>query len=873
VRCNFFANRRQAMEGPGRQEQSSRQSGGYFDQDEPHAQARGQRRYHSGTQDQELADDSPYESPIEYRPKRNDQPIAPTRSSRENNYRVREPQAALHVPKTTRSNVPHELRHDRRNDYADATDVPPQSNTRRGLVAERSPLQKLEGRFGELSKEEKRARMEEAENRARQKATRGRGGRAPTDSTLPQEQSRRNTEEQEGVGANSCDTRNHRRYSSAPSDPKADTRYAEDTRPLTSETPASKGNSKFHNASEALRAHRNSLQDTGPTNQEPALDSDLQQNPQRKEDTALSRSNSVKYRHRSRHAGFAGAEAAFAAAGITSDMDGAGKREDKRRSFDQTRPDEGKISRSNSKRIQKRNVPAEHQTGNRDPSRVPESQQQLQAHRVGGKEGIKAAAKHQDPDPLPISAVKNPRSGGPEYQVPPQSAAGQDARDRVAFDSQQSTAPEERHHHRLGGAFHRSHNQQETHNYQPTTPLEEWRSAGVAKLELDDLAVDNAVTGHSNTWWEGGRERRSSGSRRDGPAAYDGSYEEEATAFQPPLFLRCGPLLRYTGLRRERRAVPGSNSIAEREVWRGSIMIVTEDSHSSYERPPVLRLFAQPMDILPPPPTRVTGQLPYEHVDPIAGQVKVSRTGQPLYVRPADALEQGIDLSRIEDDTGLFERTKAPLLGQQQSVGPDGKRHSHITTKQSRIRSKDGEKAGKYREVKGARLHAERGVTFWRFKLEIELGLSQARIAYRINRGPAVGFWVPGRGQTMNIMFHSCNGFSMSVDPNLFSGPDPLWRDVLTMHQSRPFHVMLGGGDQIYNDAAMRDTEHFREWLSIKNPEHKHRAEFSSEMQEELEGFYLNRYCSWFSQGLFSMANSQIPMINMWDDHDIIDVS
>ena len=27
----------------------------------------------------------------------------------------------------------------------------------------------------------------------------------------------------------------------------------------------------------------------------------------------------------------------------------------------------------------------------------------------------------------------------------------------------------------------------------------------------------------------------------------------------------------------------------------------------------------------------------------------------------------------------------------------------------------------------------------------------------------------------------------------------------------------------------------------------------------------------WFSQGLFGMANSQIPMVNMWDDHDIID--
>lgn len=78
---------------------------------------------------------------------------------------------------------------------------------------------------------------------------------------------------------------------------------------------------------------------------------------------------------------------------------------------------------------------------------------------------------------------------------------------------------------------------------------------------------------------------------------------------------------------------------------------------------------------------------------------------------------------------------------------------------------------------------------------------------------------------------------------------------------------MIGGGDQIYNDAVMSQTTLFQDWLSIKNPHHKHEAEFSLDMQEELEVFYLERYSMWFSQGLFGMTNSQIPMINLWDDH------
>ncbi|KAL1651259.1 hypothetical protein SLS58_000598 [Diplodia intermedia] len=231
----------------------------------------------------------------------------------------------------------------------------------------------------------------------------------------------------------------------------------------------------------------------------------------------------------------------------------------------------------------------------------------------------------------------------------------------------------------------------------------------------------------------------------------------------------------------------------------------------------------------------------------------MSRTGKTLYVKPVEDLQEEADLSRREDDSGLYEESKS------------------ASNHTSRIKKKDGEKCGKYREVKGVRLYAERGVTFWRFNVEVELGQDQARVAYRINKGPAIGFWVPARGETMNIMFHSCNGFSLSVNPHEFCGPDPLWRDVLNNHQTRPFHVMIGGGDQIYNDAATRQTNYFREWLGTKNAVHKHSAEFSDEMQDELEEFYLNRYAMWFSQGFFGMANSQIPMINMWDDHDIID--
>jgi hypothetical protein len=336
------------------------------------------------------------------------------------------------------------------------------------------------------------------------------------------------------------------------------------------------------------------------------------------------------------------------------------------------------------------------------------------------------------------------------------------------------------------------------------------------------------------------------------------------TRFKPPLFLKSGPLLRYCGLRRDRPKSRSGRSAAppEREIWRGSVMIITQDAHSSYELAPTLRLFLQPMELLPPPPAQVDGEideLAPEYIDPIAGLPKIGRDGRTLYIRPVDHLEEARDLSQEESADGLYEINRSPV---------DGATDRKPATQRTQY---DGEKAGKYKEVRGFRLHAEQGVTFWRFNLEIELREQQQRIAYRINRGPATGFWVPARDQPMNIMFHTCNGFSHDIDPNLYCGPDPMWRDVLNTHQTQPFHVMLGGGDQLYNDRVMEDTKLFKEWSQLRDEHHKERSPLTPELQNELEAFYLNRYCMWFSQGLFSIAVSQIPMINIFDDHDIID--
>ena len=115
--------------------------------------------------------------------------------------------------------------------------------------------------------------------------------------------------------------------------------------------------------------------------------------------------------------------------------------------------------------------------------------------------------------------------------------------------------------------------------------------------------------------------------------------------------------------------------------------------------------------------------------------------------------------------------------------------------------------------------------TFFRFKLEIPLAEYEMPVHYSVNGGNELQFWVPGRSQNMRWMGHvrvgllveltatllsagvavvltkhadaqSCNGFSGGVDTDAFNGPSPLWDDFLKLHKEKPFHAVIGGGDQ-----------------------------------------------------------------------------
>ncbi|KAK0392276.1 hypothetical protein NLU13_1772 [Sarocladium strictum] len=179
--------------------------------------------------------------------------------------------------------------------------------------------------------------------------------------------------------------------------------------------------------------------------------------------------------------------------------------------------------------------------------------------------------------------------------------------------------------------------------------------------------------------------------------------------------------------------------------------------------------------------------------------------------------------------------------------------------------------------IESSCLYSDSRNTFWQFDIVVPMGESERQFEYevpemrystdykpRLNR-----FFIPALTESMRIMFHSCNGFSVGTDEEAWSGA-ALWNDVMRKHSQVPFHVMVGGGDQIYND-GIRVNGPLRPWTDIKNPKKRREYPFPEKLRAECDDYYLKNYIRWYNISPFAYANGQIPQLNIWDDHDIID--
>ncbi|KAI9302306.1 hypothetical protein BJ944DRAFT_251611 [Cunninghamella echinulata] len=181
-------------------------------------------------------------------------------------------------------------------------------------------------------------------------------------------------------------------------------------------------------------------------------------------------------------------------------------------------------------------------------------------------------------------------------------------------------------------------------------------------------------------------------------------------------------------------------------------------------------------------------------------------------------------------------------------------------------------------------IHAERLDTyrrqyhFWRYELNLPLLTEPQQVTYTaasLGNDASFTFHLPAIQNTMRFMFYSCNGYSdipQDVKDKFGGMNHPLWQDVLDRHDVMPFHVLIGGGDQLYQDKVIKE-DFMKPWNDEKDAVKRVAMTLSPEMIDGFEKFYFYNYVENFGKQnpWVAKAFASIPSINMWDDHDIID--
>ena len=157
---------------------------------------------------------------------------------------------------------------------------------------------------------------------------------------------------------------------------------------------------------------------------------------------------------------------------------------------------------------------------------------------------------------------------------------------------------------------------------------------------------------------------------------------------------------------------------------------------------------------------------------------------------------------------------------------------------------------------------------FWRVALEAER--AEGGGAYAVGDGPERRFALPPPGGALRIAYASCNG---SEDEDVEGGVEPhrnaLWARLGARHAEAPFHLLVMGGDQVYADGVW-GLPSFAAWRGLSRRA-RLAAPFTEAMRREAEAFHLALYGAVLGAPEVARMLGSVPVLMMWDDHDIVD--
>lgn len=140
--------------------------------------------------------------------------------------------------------------------------------------------------------------------------------------------------------------------------------------------------------------------------------------------------------------------------------------------------------------------------------------------------------------------------------------------------------------------------------------------------------------------------------------------------------------------------------------------------------------------------------------------------------------------------------------------------------------------------------------------------------------------FVPARTRLPRIAYTSCSGFSDgAIDPQAKKQPFELWKRMKNLHErttSRDptrnpsgFHLLIGGGDQIYQDGVVIDVDGRRK--TVEDIVADRPAVQAATFLRAARRAYAAHYVQHFAIPEMAAMFARLPALRTWDDHELFD--
>ncbi|XP_070566317.1 uncharacterized protein [Ptychodera flava] len=153
----------------------------------------------------------------------------------------------------------------------------------------------------------------------------------------------------------------------------------------------------------------------------------------------------------------------------------------------------------------------------------------------------------------------------------------------------------------------------------------------------------------------------------------------------------------------------------------------------------------------------------------------------------------------------------------------------------------------------------------WRYDWDVPRDKHQDYACrYTLPDGRTFSCFIPAKFTRPRFALACCSGFELQEEIREAKDSNVMWVHMRNAHESKPIHLLVMGGNQVYADPVVIEMCRERKKKGLDDSQ-------ISGVYEEARSRYFELYVSRWRQPEMAFMLSRIPTVMMWDDHDIFD--